>query len=508
MPKVPKPQLQPKRSHKASSLRALKFLYETYPVYLLVLFGAVVPIAMQALTARIGLSYYIVGEENDQQRGIHTDNMVGVLTIVVASATLAATSLELKQFSLILFSCQEIVNFVCDNSVRSSSLRKSFHTWEQPNLFHTDNPFEGVDFDRATEYIKERAGWGDEWAAEEAKEQKKLFSEWADKTAKLVKDNTQEPLFFPGINVSSCSNKYGKGQRVTLHYGKHTDDGIVYRESRDAIVTEERSFDNQGWWDGESWRKAINWELTKLSNIELGSQSSGGYIAHKFLAVKAENEPFPNERPISASLKPDNPFKNAALALGSMASFTGMKSAIISIVTIFLLDAVDGAFSGFVDAYRPKFSTKVQRYVPLVGLWASNVLASVPINTLRFGWAYDERDESTVNPGVVATLFLVMLAVYVRLHDEASEDVFPLRSKVTVGIIGMSILVLFTGIGNPTAMFRCEPPNLWEFLGEERIELKWRALLGLTMGLVTLKIFSIHAMLISSQLAKIANAKK
>ena len=76
---------------------SLSFFYDTYPVYLLVLFGAIVPITLQALQARYG-SYFDVGDENDQQRGIHTDNIVGFLTLVVAFATLATTSSNSSSF--------------------------------------------------------------------------------------------------------------------------------------------------------------------------------------------------------------------------------------------------------------------------------------------------------------------------------------------------------------------------------------------------------------------------
>ena len=246
----------------------------------------------------------------------------------------------------------------------------------------------------------------------------------------LMRDDRRSHCSF-ARSIFRCLDKYRKvGQRVTLHYEGGS--------TRDAVVTEIE--------DLTKYNFPLEGSIL-LRDDTTGYDDDDRFIFHRFLTVAAENDAFPNERPISVSLKPDNPFKSAAIALGSMASLTGMKSAIVSIVTIFLLDAVDGAFSKFIDAYRPAFSPKVQRYLPLVGLWAANVLASVPINTLRFGWAYDETGESTVNPGVVAMLFLVMLAVYVRLHDDAAEDVFPLRSKVTIGIIGMSILVLSRALG-------------------------------------------------------------
>ena len=78
-----------------------------------------------------------------------------------------------------------------------------------------------------------------------------------------------------------------------------------------------------------------------------------------------------------------------------------------------------------------------------MSFWAANVLGSVPINTLRYNWAYDNN--SSIDSGLICLIFLLLVAVYLRLHTDEDEKIFSKKSKTTIVLLGLAVLTIYSG---------------------------------------------------------------
>lgn len=467
----------------------MSHIRNAFPVYALV-FLCTAAVVLQALQCRLPdlESFYEFSTQADQQRGIHTDNIVGLLAVVVIVFILAASErggrpLELKQFSLIVFVVQEIVNFICDNSLRSEVLRTRYH----------ENGLAAVRDDVVDAHYKL---WTYEAAAatwalappEGLAGYDRLFGP-REKPAKPAwkASRTRASSWFQ-MSPYGCDKFTNPLSRETLrvriqfrndnktYYGKATDfDRVTLMPPPVEAFSNEYS-DEEKLLEFETW-----WFLT-------------------FDADPAT--PFPDAGVVErVSVVSESVWAGALNAAGSLASFTGMKSTIVTVATIFLLDAVDGIFNQFVAEYAKHFPKGARRYLPVVAFWASNVLASVPINTLRFGWAYANAD-SKVDVGVVAMVFMLLLAVYIKLHDKADEVVFPRKKKLLVGILAMAMLVLFAGIEPPP--FPCGQPSLLSLLSYEELPAAFRVIIGVVISMTLALILGVHSTIILAQLNTMA----
>ena len=117
-----------------------------------------------------------------------------------------------------------------------------------------------------------------------------------------------------------------------------------------------------------------------------------------------------------------------------------LKSAAVSLMTLFLLSSVERAVNKVFTAQSSS------RYLPLVGLFVANILGSTPINMIRFGWAYtdDERSnygQTRISTNFIILLFLLLSAFYLGVPEK--KQVFPDKAKILMAMAGLTLLVVF-----------------------------------------------------------------
>ena len=119
-------------------------------------------------------------------------------------------------------------------------------------------------------------------------------------------------------------------------------------------------------------------------------------------------------------------------------------SAIVSCITIFTADVTFHALVSLIAPAGSRVYPSVRRYLPVLAMWATNVLGCIPINSMRFGWAYATSREQTLDDALAALVYLLTGGVFLRLHR--SDDVESMRfvDKGVVFVVGLFFLALMS----------------------------------------------------------------
>jgi len=380
---------------------------------------------------------------NDKARGIYTDNIVGVLTALATALLLRMRpSVELSHVSMAVFAVQEIVNFTCDNALRSTHLKYYFYRELLP-IARIDAS-EAALTSEATPALRVTLGAR---AIDPCPARDSLLD---GETLDAV-DASGAVVAQVQVRTIAATIAASRGRRASsvplARFGTAVDVLVVSPSLVDSIDAAR--------------------EMRAATHLRLRRQPT-----------------------LSASLG----------ALQYFALPIGTRSAIISVLTVFLLDATSGAIDEFVLPVATALPEAAARYLPVLSMWLASVLASVPVNVLRFDWAYRDT-KPDVSDGVVCLAFLLMSAVYMRLHRDGGDDEanFPKRSKATLALLGLVIVVFYTALPLPT--FPCPLPNL-SSLGQalSSAPALAQAIVWLTVSLSALLISSSYAYTIHTQL--------
>jgi hypothetical protein len=94
------------------------------------------------------------------------------------------------------------------------------------------------------------------------------------------------------------------------------------------------------------------------------------------------------------------------------------------------------------------------RYVGLVAFAVTGVLASIPTNTVRFGWAYRSRRDETVRTGLVVlvyTLTSVVYMTYTSTDDRSRDQAEVRREKLALVTSSLFFIVLYDTLSSADA---------------------------------------------------------
>ena len=336
-------------------------------------------------------TFTAVEARHDARRGILTDNVVGVLMVLLtALAMLAFRKVRVERVSLLFFTCQELVNFVCDNSLRAAHLKR-YVTSESVAV----EPIDDVPY---------RLRDGEVTAVD-------AYTV----ALRTIVGATSRCVYRPRLRPSD---------RVTLvlSYG----DAPPAVELAARVVGDDAVYLNSS--DGDPVEFELGVALDAASRAALDDVAAGAATA----TVRIDKSP----RALSVALR----------SLGYFRSLVGMRAAVVSVLSVYLLSVTDDALLAFVRPYAPLYP-KTERFLPLLSLWMSSVFASLPINALRFGWAYKQVGApSEISTSLVSLVFLLLTAVFLKLHAEGDEATFPLRSKTIVSMLGMALVVLLSSV--------------------------------------------------------------
>jgi len=337
----------------------LHHILQAYPLFLVVLLSFLIVLCNTFTAYRLWFKYFL--PQTDQLRGITTDSIVNLCFTAGLFVYLLVSGRRLKEVSMIAFGMQEIVNFLCDNSLRREHLRYNFQEQEfivDTHSYPTDDIL-------------------------------------------TIKATPPEAVF------CDARRKIFKNEKINVTFLNLVTNKEVVR----TLTVSESAY----------IRYSINVSIT--DNNDLGDPITF--------------------RPISFKLIKRTVWESVAYALTYLVDVKGVRSAIVTVMTLFLLDTVGSSIDDFVS---PKTSPSV--IVSTLTFMATNVLASIPVNALRFKWAYSNNN--TIDDSFIALVFLLLTAVYLRSHrQDQDEAVFRKTSKTTIALLGLTLAAVYSTLDLP-----------------------------------------------------------
>lgn len=370
-------------------------------------------VALNAFSSRTATgdatpSYYSIRSETDKQRGIFTDNMVALIVVALAAVTLKAfPSLAFRQISILVFCCQEMINFVCDNALRTHHLKRSFGAFEfdvQPLTYATDSQ------------------------------------------VKVEIRHTNVPEGRMDCSRISFMTRIRPSDTIQVLF-ENGDSAEAFVDRTYSVF--ETSFD--------------------LPPI----------------ALRFRDYTYNGDNPVTKMHVTPNTsvFASSWNAIQYIMGIIGMRAMIVSLMSVFLLDSTERALDGYVSSYETSVPQSLRRYLPLLTLWFTSVFAALPINLLRFGWAYKPFGVQTeVTTSLVCLIFLLLSSVYLRNHTDEDEMILPRKTKTYTVLIGLCLLCLVSFLPDVKTC----PMYLSDLMNESPLPAKLTFYLGgvLTVGIL------------------------
>lgn len=154
---------------------------------------------------------------------------------------------------------------------------------------------------------------------------------------------------------------------------------------------------------------------------------------------------FVGEAQCTFALVPKSFGASVSTLFGYLVSATAMRSAVVSCITIFTADVTMRALSSFVSPFERRVYPSLRRFLPVLTFWITNVLGCIPINSLRFGWAYATERDRTLDDALAALVYLLTGTIFLRLHSGDETDSMRIVDKGVVFVSGLFILALMSG---------------------------------------------------------------
>jgi len=386
----------------------LKKLKGTYTL-LLVVTLCVTCFVLNIAFAIPAFSKYPV-EEDDKIRGILTDNVVSfVMVVLVAILMCVFPKMQIGDASITYFTFQEIVNFVCDNTLRSAHVVKHSISEEKQvkdfsvrsaipeniaNFLNTQRTLLLLDFEAS------RLG------------------------ENCIVDSKLD-------NLSTVTLVIRRGEIVEEHQLR-----FFTTENDYALLNFPRDFQLSFF---PTWGHSMS---DAVFSPDYSPNPDTASISELYF-LRLEND-------ITAHIRLNKTTGALGLATKAVAyvrDVVGTRAVIVSVLSLFMASGIDKGITKFVQGFSSEFNDNGKRFLPLLVLWMSSAFASLPINTLRFGWAYKQLgNKSEISTTLVSVIFILVTAMFLQLHREEDDKRFPFVSKSIVAIIGLTLLVLLNNI--------------------------------------------------------------
>lgn len=199
------------------------------------------------------------------------------------------------------------------------------------------------------------------------------------------------------------------------------------------------------------------------------------------------------ELPLNAYVETFQPLRVIQTTMLEFGNPRVVRSMVVSLATVFMLSSFNKTMQPIIDKTRSRFAEVLM-------FWVTSSLASIPVNTLRFGWAYVDHGVTKVSTGIVALVYLLVYATYLNGHALRDEITFSRRSKLIIGVLGLAAFGVYVNV--PIPSLPCEIYDLFEIF-DSPAPFNARILFLISQAIGTLLYFTCFYFIMHSQISRL-----